>query len=282
MFYLTEVLLNILFVGDIVGNPGRKALRIFLLDFLKKNRMDFCIANCENAAGGFGITLPVAKEFLSNGIDVITMGNHTWSKKEALSFIDSEKRIIRPANFPTGVPGSSSALVTKNNMTLGVVNLVGRVFMDPVDCPFQAAEREVTLLKRETRAILVDMHAEATSEKLALAWHLDGKVSCVAGTHTHVQTSDERILPCGTAYITDVGMTGPRDGILGMNRDTIIKRFITGIQTKFDIAAGQVLLNAIYLKVDEKTGRAETIERINTIIKVDQNNENIRSEFMKN
>ncbi|NLD50694.1 MAG: TIGR00282 family metallophosphoesterase [Clostridiaceae bacterium] len=254
--------MNVLFIGDIVGNPGRKAAKEMIQKLKKEMNIDFCIANGENSAGGSGITYVVAQELYKCGIHAITLGNHTWSKREITNFIDSDTRIVRPANYPAELPGKGSAIINGEKAKIGVVNLLGRVYMDSVDCPFKAAEREIEHLKSFVKVVLVDMHAEATSEKSAMAWHLDGRVSCVLGTHTHVQTADERILPCGTAYISDVGMTGPYDGIIGVNRDIVIEKFITHMPLKFEIAHGPVQFNAVYLEIDEKTGKTLSIQRI--------------------
>lgn len=254
--------LKVLFIGDIVGNPGRKAVKELLGKLKKEYAIDFCIANGENAAGGSGITYVVAQELYGMGIDAITMGNHTWSKSEILNFIESDSRIVRPANYPSELPGKGSAVISTKSGKIGVVNLLGRVYMDSIDCPFKAAEREIEYLKSFVKVIVVDMHAEATSEKLALAWHLDGRVSCVLGTHTHVQTADERILPFGTAFISDVGMTGPYEGIIGVNRDIIIKKFLTHMPVKHEVAKGSVQFNAVMMEIDEKTGKTVRIERL--------------------
>ncbi|MCX7842433.1 MAG: TIGR00282 family metallophosphoesterase [Clostridia bacterium] len=260
--------MKILFIGDVVGNPGRKAVKELLPDIRKKLGIDFCIANCENAAGGSGITYVVAQELYKSGIDAITLGNHTWAKREILNFIDCDPRIVRPANYPEGTPGNGSTIISGPGGKIGVLNLLGRVYMDSIDCPFKAADRELQYLKRNVKAIVIDMHAEATSEKCALAWYLDGRVSCVLGTHTHVQTADERILPFGTGYITDVGMSGPYEGIIGIDREIIINRFITHIPAKFEVSKGPVQFNAVYVEVDESTGRTVKIERIFRIVEV--------------
>jgi metallophosphoesterase (TIGR00282 family) len=254
--------LRVLFVGDIVGNPGRKTAKALIPLVKKEFKVDFCIANGENAAGGSGITYAVAKELYSCGIDVITLGNHTWSKREVLNFIDSDPNIVRPANYPSELPGKGSTVFEGKAGKIGVVNLLGRVFMENVDCPFKAALREIEYLKNFTKVIIVDMHAEATSEKHAVAWYLDGKVSCVLGTHTHVQTSDEKILTCGTGYITDVGMTGPEEGILGVDRNIIIEKFLTYMPIRFEVAKGDVQFNAVVIDIDEKSGRTLSIQRI--------------------
>lgn len=258
--------MNVLFIGDIVGNPGRKAVKEMIRTLKKDMQIDFFIANGENSAGGSGITYVVAQELYKSGIHAITLGNHTWSKREITNFIDSDTCIVRPANYPSELPGKGSAVINGTNSKIGVLNLLGRVYMDSVDCPFKAAEREIAHLKNFVKVILVDMHAEATSEKSAMAWYLDGRVSCVLGTHTHVQTADERILPCGTAYISDVGMTGPYDGIIGVNKEIVIEKFITHMPLKFEIAHGPVQFNAVYMEIDEKTGKTMKIQRINKVL----------------
>lgn len=260
--------MKILFIGDIVGNPGRKAVKEMIPLIKKENNIDFCIANGENAAGGTGITYVVAQELYKSGVDAITMGNHTWSKKEILNFIDSDSNIVRPANYPSELPGKGSTIIGNKGIKIGVLNLLGRVYMDSVDCPFKAAERELVILKSSVKVILVDMHAEATSEKAAMAWYLDGRVSCVLGTHTHVQTSDERILPFGTGFITDVGMTGPHEGIIGVEKELVINKFITHMPVKFEVAKGLVQFNAVVLEVDEKNGKTINIERISKLVNV--------------
>lgn len=254
--------MRVLFIGDVVGNPGRKAVNRLLPSLKREYAADCCIANCENAAGGSGITYVVAQELYKSGVDAITLGNHTWSKREITNFIDSDKKIIRPANYPEGLPGKGSMLVSTAAGEIGIVNLMGRVYMDSIDCPFKAAEREVEYLKTFTRTILVDMHAEATSEKCAMAWYLDGKVSCVLGTHTHVQTADERILPCGTGFLTDVGMTGPYNGVIGVERELVIEKFITHMPVKFEVAKGVAQLNAVFIETDDRNGKTLKLERI--------------------
>ncbi len=254
--------MKVLFIGDIVGNPGRKAAKEMIAVLKKEMPFDYCIANGENSAGGTGITYVVAQELYKAGVNVITLGNHTWSKKEVTNFIDSESRIVRPANYPRELPGKGSAVIDGK---LGVINILGRVYMDAVDCPFKAAEREMEYLKSFVKVIFVDVHAEATSEKCALAWHLDGRVSCVAGTHTHVQTADERIFPCGTAFISDVGMTGPYEGIIGVDRHLVLEKFLTHMPVKFEVAKGPVQFNAIHLTIDDKTGRTQEIKRLSKV-----------------
>jgi len=258
--------LNVLFIGDVVGNPGRRAIKELLPELKREYSIDFCIANGENAAGGSGITYVVAQELYKSGIDAITMGNHVWSKKEIFSFIESDTKIIRPANYPEGLPGKGSAVISNNNGKIGIINLMGRIYMEPVECPFRTADKEVEILKNSVRIIIVDMHAEATSEKTALAWYLDGKVSGVIGTHTHVQTADERILPFGTGFITDVGMTGPYEGIIGVKRNTVIEKFITFMPARFELEKGKIQLNAVVLEIDDSTGKTIEMHRIMKII----------------
>lgn len=254
--------MKILFIGDVVGNPGRKAVKELLPSIKKEYQIDFCIANCENAAGGSGITYVVAQELYKYGIDAITMGNHTWSKKEITNFIESDIKIVRPANYPRELPGNGSTVISGPKGKIGIINVLGRVYMENIDCPFRAAEREIEYLKSFVKVIILDIHAEATSEKCALAWHLDGKVSCVLGTHTHVQTADERILPFGTGYITDVGMTGPYEGVIGVDRELIVNKFLLHMPVKFEVAKGPVQFNAIVADVDESNGKTLNIQRI--------------------
>jgi len=263
-------MLRIFMIGDIVGKPGRRAVRESLKAYRQNYRFDFIIANGENAAGGVGLTREIADELYNTGVDFITMGNHTWDKKEIFSFIDHEPNIIRPANYPPGTPGRGSTVVRlgKSGPKLGIINLSGRVFLPPLDCPFRAADELVKQLSQETPLIFVDFHAEATSEKIALGFYLDGRVSAVVGTHTHVQTSDERILPGGTAYITDVGMTGPRDSVLGMQTDIVVKKFLTQLPVRFEVAEGTAQLNGVILELDEITGKAVKIERVFDIIEM--------------
>jgi metallophosphoesterase (TIGR00282 family) len=254
--------LKILFVGDIVGSPGRLALGACLPE-LKAQGVDVCIVNGENAAGGFGLTRGIAEHLLDSGVDVITGGNHLWDKKEILGFIDNEPRIVRPANYPQEVPGARSALIElADGRRVGVLNLAGRLFMPAVDCPFRCADALVPRLRESTTTIVVDVHAEATSEKVALGAYLDGRVSAVLGTHTHVQTADERILPGGTAYMTDVGMTGPHDSVIGIESSQAIERFLTQVPRRFRTAKGDPRLSGALVEVDDATGRARSIERL--------------------
>lgn len=258
--------MKIFFVGDVFAKSGRMVLTNQLEKLKSKYRWDVCIANAENAAGGKGISYVVADEIFQSGVDAITMGNHTWARKEIFNFIDSCSKMIRPANFPKGVPGKGRMIIEKNGVKIGLINLVGRVYMDTsCDCPFQAAEREISILKQQCKFIIVDFHAEATSEKLALAYYLDGRVSAVIGTHTHVQTADERVLDKGTAFISDVGMTGPMDGIIGVNRMQIIQKFTSGLPCRFEPAQGRSALNAVMITIDDKTGRSLAIERVTEI-----------------
>ena len=236
-------MMRILFVGDIVGKAGRQAVEGLLERCVADHQIDFTVANGENAAGGMGITPVIASEFLDLGIDVLTSGNHIWAKKEIIPFLDEEERLLRPANYPDRVPGRGAGVFRLGNgKKIGVLNIEGRVFMRNLECPFRVSEKEVEKLKEQTPIILVDFHAEATSEKVALAWFLNGKVSAVVGTHTHVQTADERILSGGTAYITDAGMTGPLASVIGIRRQIALERFLTQVPIKFDVATEEIEL----------------------------------------
>ena len=255
--------MKILFSGDIVGKPGRLAIRELLPLIIEDYRIEFVIANCENAAAGFGVTRDVVEELYQSRIDVLTSGNHIWDKKEVLEFVEDYETLLRPANYPEGTPGFGSVVMPcASGIHVGVINLAGRVFMRPLDCPFRSAEKEIERLRKKTRIIIVDMHAEATSEKQALGWFLDGRVSAVLGTHTHVQTADEKILPNGTAYITDLGMTGPFDSIIGTRKDAVLERFLIQMPNKFDVAKGDVRLQGVVLEVDTASGKALSIERL--------------------
>lgn len=256
-------MIRLLFIGDIVGRPGRDLIRHGLAALVDHHSVDLVIANAENAAAGFGITREIGDQLLDYGIDVMTSGNHIWDKKEALDYIGVEPRLLRPANYPAGVPGNGSYLArTRAGVTVGVVNVMGRVFMPTIDDPFVVVLKEIDALKARTRIIFVDVHAEATSEKLAMGWYLDGKVTAVVGTHTHVQTADDRILPKGTAYLTDVGMTGPHDSIIGMDIEATMRRFLTGLPARFETATANPRLNGVLVEADEQTGRAVDIERL--------------------
>jgi hypothetical protein len=254
---------RILFVGDVVGKPGRKAFRAAMPAMRAAHMPDLVIVNGENAAGGFGITEAVGRELFSIGAHVITTGNHVWDKREAVDYLTDEPRVLRPMNYPPGVPGSGSVVVQADaGGRVAVINAAGRVFMQNFDCPFRTVPEEVARLRKETMVIFIDFHAEATSEKIAFGLLLDGTVSAVVGTHTHVQTADERVLPGGTAYITDVGMTGPRDGVIGVDPAQVLDRFLTQMPTRFNTAEGPTVFSAVALDVDETTGRARSIERI--------------------
>jgi metallophosphoesterase (TIGR00282 family) len=255
--------MKILFIGDIIGKPGRRAVKEVLTSLISSREIDLVIANCENAAAGFGITRDIVEELYDAHIDILTSGNHIWDKKEVLAFIEDYETLLRPANYPATVPGKGSVLMpTAAGDYVGVLNLAGRIFMAPIDCPFVAAKKEIARLKTKTNVIIVDIHAEATSEKKALGWYLDGEVSAVLGTHTHVQTADNEVLPGGTAYISDVGMTGPFDSVIGIKKETIIERFLTQIPNKFDVAKNDVRLQGVLMDIDAQSGRASAIERI--------------------
>ncbi len=262
--------MKILFLGDIMGKPGRRAVRELLPGLLESMEIELVIANCENAAAGFGVTRDIVEELFNCQIDVLTSGNHIWDKKEIDGFIEDYRNLIRPANYPSGVRGFGSTIATgKSGVAVGVLNLIGRVFMKELDCPFRTAQREIALLKEKTNIIIVDIHAEATSEKQAIGWFLDGQVSAVLGTHTHVQTADERVLSKGTAFITDAGMTGPFDSIIGNEKGNVIERFLTGIPNRFEVARGDVFLQGAVIDVDAQTGLSTGIERVN--IRLDRN-----------
>jgi metallophosphoesterase (TIGR00282 family) len=256
--------MRILFIGDIFAKPGREIVRRALPALVEQRDIDFVIANVENSAAGFGVTGDIADTILGYGIDVMTSGNHIWDKKEVLDYIPRQPKLLRPANFPAGVPGRGAYLGrTRTGEPIGVVNVMGRVFMTAIDDPFAVAVREIEALRAKARVILVDFHAEATSEKIAMGWHLDGKATAVLGTHTHVQTADERILPKGTACLTDVGMTGPHDSIIGVTTEAALNRFLTGMPARFEAASGVARLNAVIITADPSSGKATEIERLN-------------------
>ncbi len=258
--------LKILFIGDIIGKLGRDVCREMIPVMDKELSPHFIIANAENAAHGYSITVKIYHELLDMGIDAITMGNHIWDKKEMVTEIDKLPFLVRPANYPPGVPGKSYLFLEKEGVKMAVANLAGRVFMQSLDCPFQAIEKILPAMQKETKIILVDMHAETTSEKCAMGWFLNGKVSAVLGTHTHVLTADERILPGGTAFISDVGMAGPYDSIIGMKKEQILKRFTTQLPEKFSpTEEGPGLFNAVFLKINPLTGKAKEITRISKV-----------------
>src|SRR5881628_3118582 len=254
--------MKVLMVGDIFGESGRAALARLLPRLREEHAIDFCVVNCENAAGGFGVTAPMAKQMLEQGADVLTSGNHIWDKKEIIEFITRDNLLLRPANFPAGTPGVGHVTIKAGPHRVAVLNLMGRVFMSPIDCPFRKADEILPELRRETPIILVDMHCEATSESLAMGWYLDGRVSAVVGTHRHVQTADERVLPGGTAYITDLGLTGPTDSVIGVEPAIALQRFLTQMPNRFEPAKGPVALHGAVNRIDPETGRGLSIERV--------------------
>lgn len=255
--------MKVLFIGDIVGEPGRRAITRLLHKVVAQHAVDLVIGNGENVAGGFGITPELAHDLYEMGLSVITTGNHAWDRKEILDFIRHERRLLRPANYPDGTPGRGSVVVeTPGGERLGVLQLMGRVYMPTLDCPFQVARREIAQLKAETPAIILDMHAETTSEKMAMGHFLDGQVAAVVGTHTHVQTADERILPKGTAYITDIGMTGPVDSVIGIKKELAIEKFLTQMPRRFEVASGPAIFSAVLIELDGRVGKAIHIQRL--------------------
>ena len=262
--------MRILFIGDIVGSPGRQIVHDRLSDLVAQRKIDLVIANGENSASGFGITPRLAEELLQTDISVLTGGNHSWDKKEILDYLPHEPRLLRPANFPEGSPGSGVYVGTaKNGVKYCVINLQGRVFLPAIDDPFKKADELMAALAPDVAMVFVDMHAETTSEKIALGWYLDGRATVVVGTHTHVATADEHVLPQGTAFITDVGMTGPHSGVIGMDREAIIRKFINGLPARFEVASGDVQMNAVLVETDDDGPRntagrlrARSIERL--------------------
>ena len=254
--------MNILMVGDVYGEPGRQAIAKLLPRLRQEHAIDFVVVNVENAAGGSGVMPAMIREFLDAGADVLTSGNHIFKKKEILPVIGKENLLLRPANYPSGAPGSGFITVKCGPYRIAVLNLMGRVFMLPIDCPFRKADEILSELRKDTPVILVDMHCEATSESLAMGWYLDGRVSAVVGTHRHVQTADERVLPGGTAYITDLGLTGPTDGVIGVDRAQIIQRFLNQMPIRFETAKGPAALQGVVIVVDPDTGRASSIRRL--------------------
>jgi metallophosphoesterase (TIGR00282 family) len=262
--------MRVLFIGDIVGSPGREIVRDRLADLVLQKKIDLVIANGENSAAGFGITPKIAEELLRNGVEVISGGNHSWDRREIMEFLPHEPRLLRPANFPDGNPGSGMYLGTaKNGQKYAVINLQGRVFLPAIDDPFRKVDELMASLLADVAFVLVDIHAETTSEKIAMGWYLDGRATAVVGTHTHVATADERVLPEGTAYVTDVGMTGPHTGVIGMDRAAIIKKFLDGLPARFEVAQGDVQMNAVLIETDEDGPRntagrlkARLIERL--------------------
>jgi metallophosphoesterase (TIGR00282 family) len=255
--------MKVLLIGDIIGKPGRQMLEMFLPSLIEEHNLDLVIANAENAAHGFGVTPDTADHLYRTGVDILTSGNHIWDKKEVFEYISKESRLLRPANYPPNVPGKGYAItLTRSGRKAGVINLQGRIFMGPSDDPFAAGMQLVDKIRRETPIIFVDMHGEASSEKQAMGWYLDGKVTAVYGTHTHVPTSDLRILSSGTAYVTDIGMTGPYDSVIGIDKDQIIQKFLDQMPTRFEVAKENPILEAILVQLDPETGHALKIERI--------------------
>lgn len=255
--------LNILAIGDIVGKPGRSILEKKLGEFIKQENIEFCVANAENSASGSGITVNIANKLFSYDIDAITMGDHVWKRKEIYDTLQSEQRLLRPANYSPKAHGRGHVVLkTRGGHLVGIINLLGRVFMKPIDCPFRAADLAIEELSKLTNIIIVDMHAEATSEKIAMGWYLDGRVSAVVGTHTHVQTADERVLHKGTGYISDLGMTGPHESILGRKIDRVLESIVTQVPTRYDIAEKDVHIEGVIITIDSVSGKAENIKRI--------------------
>ncbi|MCM3587225.1 TIGR00282 family metallophosphoesterase [Mesobacillus maritimus] len=255
--------MRILFIGDVVGSPGRDMVKEYLPKLKEKYRPTITIVNGENAASGKGINEKIYRQFLEWGAQAVTLGNHAWDKKEIFDFIDKAKYLVRPANLPEEVPGTGIVYLKVNQDEVAVINLQGRTFLPAIDCPFKKADELIAEARKRTPIIFVDFHAEATSEKEAMGWYLDGRVTAVVGTHTHVQTADERILPSGTAYLTDAGMTGPYDGILGVERDAVIKRFLTSLPVRFEVSTGgRTQLSGVVVDVDKKDGRAKKIQRV--------------------
>ncbi|HEY6085534.1 MAG TPA: TIGR00282 family metallophosphoesterase [Nitrospira sp.] len=255
--------MKVLYIGDIMGEPGRRAVARAVPKLVAQRKIDVVIGNGENVAGGFGITPELAQELFEMGLSAITTGNHAWDKKEILDYFPRERRLLRPANYPEGVPGQGSVVIeTPAGEELGILQLMGRAYMPTLDCPFQVAKREMAKLKRRVAAVVVDMHAEATSEKMAMGFFLDGEATAVVGTHTHVQTADEQILPRGTAYLTDIGMTGPLHGVVGVKKELAIEKFLTGMPRRFEVASGPAVFCAALLDIDARIGKAISIERV--------------------
>lgn len=256
--------MKVLLVGDVVGRPGRRAVRQILPEVVADTGAELVVANGENSAGGFGLTRATVEELLGAGVDVITTGNHVWDRREILTFIDEFPQVLRPANFPPGTPGHGMTVVKsrKGGHPVAVINLMGRTFMPPLDCPFRTADRLLEELADKVRIVIVDFHAEATAEKVSMGWHLDGRVSAVFGTHTHVATADERVLPGGTAYITDLGMTGPYDSVIGMARESVLRNMLTALPHRFEVAAGEARMDMAVVEIDPQTGRAFSIRRL--------------------
>ncbi len=262
----------VLFIGDVFGKPGRMILERKLQTIIKENNVDIIIANGENAAGGIGISPDICDTLFNMGIDVVTSGNHIYKKREIYDYIAKQPRLLKPANYPPGTPGRGYYILSDrkiNENKIAVINICGRVFIENLDCPFRCMDKILENIKEETPVIIVDFHAEVTSEKVAMGWYLDGRVSALIGTHTHVQTADERILPGGTAYITDVGMVGPRDSVIGVKKENIIERFLKLMPQRFIVAEDDYLINAVLVDINEKSGRANDIRRINFVVRSD-------------
>ena len=255
--------MKVLYVGDIMGEPGRRAVARIVPRLVSQRKIDVVIGNGENAAGGFGITPELAEELFAVGLSAITTGNHAWDKKEILDYFPRERRLLRPANYPEGVPGQGSVVVqAKNGEELAILQLMGRAYMPTLDCHFQVAKREMARLRKHVAAVLVDIHAEATSEKMAIGHYLDGEATAVVGTHTHVQTADEQILPRGTAYLTDIGMTCQLHVVIGVKKELAIEKFLTGMPRRFEVAAGPTVFCAVLIELDARIGKALSIERV--------------------
>lgn len=254
--------MRILFVGDVIGRPGRKILQQQLPDIIVHEQIDLTIVNCENSAAGFGVTPEIAEQLLDLGADVLTSGNHIWDKKQILPYFAEQPRLLRPANYPEAPGGGLYIGCTAQAVKYAVMNLQGRTYMPSTDCPFRAADQLLQQIDDDVTVRFIDFHAEVTSEKVAFGWHLDGRVSAVVGTHTHVPTADYRVLPGGTAYMTDCGMTGPLDSVIGMEREGSVRRFLTGMPNRFEPAAGPIRMNAVVIDVDPKTGHATAIRRL--------------------
>ena len=257
--------MKFLIIGDIVGRTARNTLKIKLASIIKDYGIHFVIANGENASAGKGLTYKNAQELFSYGIDAITMGNHVWDKKEIVQYIDEEVRLVRPSNYPRPCPGRGYTIINKNNINIGIMNLSGRVFLNALDCPFKTFEKDYDFLKHNTDIIILDFHGEATAEKVAMGWFVDGKISLIYGTHTHIPTADEKILPKGTGYITDIGMTGPYYSVLGIDQDIIIEKFLTQRPIRFEIASGPVEINGLIVEINEENGLCLNIKRFNQL-----------------
>ncbi len=258
--------MKVLFLGDIFGKPGRDCVKEQLLNIVEENSAEVVIANGENAAGGLGITPRISDDLLNLGIDVITSGNHIYKKKEIYDYLEREPRLLKPANYPPDTPGNGSYIFSNKKIKdkkVAVINICGRVFLDNFDCPFRCVDNIINFVRKKTPIIIVDFHAEVTSEKVAMGWFLDGRVSAVIGTHTHVQTADERVLPKGTAYITDVGMVGPRDSVIGIRKEIAIERFLNLMPQKFKVAFNDNWINGVLIDIDERNGKSKSITRIN-------------------